>query len=236
MTCQLENGKRCSKCKELKPVQMFSKKSKAADGLQSRCKECIHEDSVRYYWANREKLQEKYRQRYKVNPDYFKRRAQLWAEANPERVREISRWQRYRWRKTHGDQVRARDRAHYAANREKLRERARRWRAKHPEVVRAQNARWAAAYPDKRRDINARRRARKRKAQVEIFSRADIFERDSGHCHICGKKADSRNWHLDHLIPLSLGGQHTKRNVAVAHPSCNMRKYNTGPTQLRLFG
>jgi hypothetical protein len=80
-----------------------------------------------------------------------------------------------------------------------------------------------------------KRRAQKLSAFVESFTRREIYERDGGRCHICGKKVDPNNWHLDHLIPLSLGGEHSKRNVAVAHPYCNLRRNNRGPAQLRIL-
>lgn len=38
----------CVTCKELKPVEDFSKRVKAKDGLQSRCKQCVKN----YYLAN----------------------------------------------------------------------------------------------------------------------------------------------------------------------------------------
>jgi 5-methylcytosine-specific restriction endonuclease McrA len=42
---------------------------------------------------------------------------------------------------------------------------------------------------------------------------------------------------LDHLIPLSKGGNHTSDNLALAHGRCNSRR-GAGriPAQLRLLG
>jgi 5-methylcytosine-specific restriction endonuclease McrA len=31
-------------------------------------------------------------------------------------------------------------------------------------------------------------------------------------------------WDLDHVIPLSKGGEHSYDNVQVTHPSCNRKK------------
>lgn len=91
--------------------------------------------------------------------------------------------------------------------------------------------------PDRTREHNAQRRARKRNApRVEVVDRAAIWERDGGKCHLCHKPCDPKDWHLDHVMPLSRGGEHAPENVAVAHPVCNMRRYNSGPAQLRLMG
>lgn len=71
---------------------------------------------------------------------------------------------------------------------------------------------------------------------MERIYRAKVWERDRGRCHICGQMADPKEWHLEHIVPLSRGGEHSYRNVAVAHPACNQRKYANVPARLRLEG
>ena len=72
------------------------------------------------------------------------------------------------------------------------------------------------------------RRAREAEARAcgESIRREDVYARDGGICHICKKPVDSLNWHMDHIIPLSLGGEHIYKNVAVSHPFCNTSKGN----------
>lgn len=38
--------KKCRKCKEQKPVELFYKAPRSLDGLQSYCKKCSHEKTV----------------------------------------------------------------------------------------------------------------------------------------------------------------------------------------------
>lgn len=66
---------------------------------------------------------------------------------------------------------------------------------------------------------------------VEDFKPQEIYERDNWICHLCGEKIDpslripdgmSRT--LDHLNPISKGGNHTKDNVSAAHWLCNVRR------------
>lgn len=78
-----------------------------------------------------------------------------------------------------------------------------------------------------------RRRALERGATVEKFARAEIFERDGWICHLCGGLIDrdarprsSKAPSLDHVIPLSLGGEHSRANTKAAHFGCNARKGN----------
>ena len=130
-----------------------------------------------------------------------------------------------------------RDAARYAVNRDRIKAVAREWYAANRERALATAAAWRSAHPDRVRDRKAIRRARERGAPVvERIYRARVWERDGGRCHICGRKADPRSWHLDHIIPLSRGGEHSYRNVAVSHPTCNLRRGTSGPAQLRLAG
>jgi len=41
---------------------------------------------------------------------------------------------------------------------------------------------------------------------------------------------------IDHIVPLSAGGDDTKANVQLAHFSCNTRKNVGGSQQLRIIG
>ena len=98
---------------------------------------------------------------------------------------------------------------------------------------------FSARYGDKRRGfcssecsnrfhgrINKRVRRAKLKSdgQVDRINPLDVYERDGWVCGICGKKVipelefpHPRSASLDHIIPLSRGGEHTLRNVQLAH-------------------
>lgn len=109
------------------------------------------------------------------------------------------------------------------------------YNAAHREEQAAKSAAYHAAHPDVSNRGAHVRRARKLGREIEKFDRSEILTRDGGICHICHKKVDPKNWHLDHLIPLAYGGTHTRLNVAVSHPRCNLRKNAYGPAQLRLL-
>lgn len=75
------------------------------------------------------------------------------------------------------------------------------------------------------------RRARLRSGEVEKFSDLEIFERDGWICQLClGPVDSSLPWphrlskSLDHIVPVVLGGGHTRLNTQLAHLSCNIRK------------
>lgn len=55
--------------------------------------------------------------------------------------------------------------------------------------------------------------------------RRGIWERDGGRCGICGKPvAFDRNMHIDHIMPLHVGGSNHAHNLRPTHGRCNMRR------------
>lgn len=94
------------------------------------------------------------------------------------------------------------------------------------------------------------RRARKRRGrrrlrgapQREAYTLRQVAERDGWRCHLCGKRVPDRPYAarpldptVDHLIPVSAGGNDTLDNVALAHNRCNWLRSDTGQAQLRLI-
>lgn len=73
-------------------------------------------------------------------------------------------------------------------------------------------------------------------APVTEVDRWAVYERDGGRCHLCGETVARDDFSLDHLVPLSAGGEHSMRNVATAHLLCNARRGVGGTAQLRLLG
>lgn len=122
--------------------------------------------------------------------------------------------------------------AYYARNRAKVIARARQWLKENNykesrEKLNARNRKYEATNPAvKIRHANreARRRAAKRGLPNEHVDRLQLLEMHDGRCGICGEGVDPNNFHIDHRIPLSLGGHHTYANTQPAHPKCNLSK------------
>lgn len=72
--------KTCSKCKETKPFEMFSKDRSRKYGLYRRCKDCVKA----HYEANKEKYAEYSKAYYEAN----KERYAAYREANKEKIAE----------------------------------------------------------------------------------------------------------------------------------------------------
>jgi 5-methylcytosine-specific restriction endonuclease McrA len=78
---------------------------------------------------------------------------------------------------------------------------------------------------------DAVQRARKHGCRIiERFDREDVFERDHWQCQDCGIQCAAPNPFdrtaatVDHVVPLHLGGDHSKANAQTLCLSCNARK------------
>jgi 5-methylcytosine-specific restriction endonuclease McrA len=78
------------------------------------------------------------------------------------------------------------------------------------------------------------RRARERNAKIVIpFSKDDIIKRDGLNCYLCGKLLTEKTATIEHLIPLSRGGNHKPENVRLACVHCNSTKNNKTLTEYK---
>lgn len=90
-----------------------------------------------------------------------------------------------------------------------------------------------------RRGGRARRRKRERSLTYKPIPLTKLIERDCGICQLCGEPVDiTDGWYdanggfhigrdyptVDHIIPLSKGGDNTWDNVQLAHHRCNSGK------------
>jgi len=52
-----------------------------------------------------------------------------------------------------------------------------------------------------------------------------ILERDHFRCRYCGARAPEVELHIDHILPVSLGGGNDQHNLCAACKSCNLAKH-----------
>ncbi|WP_112469424.1 HNH endonuclease [Streptomyces triticisoli] len=88
-----------------------------------------------------------------------------------------------------------------------------------------------------------RRRAAKRGGASEPYTTPEIAERDRFRCQLCGKRVAMKQVvphpkapTVDHVVPVSEGGDDTRANVQLAHFLCNSVKGPRGSQQLALLG
>lgn len=181
-------------------------------------KEKVRQASAQHYARNREKLTQwrsKNRERlaektarYRAeNPAKVKAALAAWYVKNKGRV------ERYKAaRRVH---IAALDAARYLRLREFIRARVDAWNAAHPwcNRIRQQNRR-------------ARQQSNGGTISKDVDTKLLVLQRAK--CAACRKEL-SGGYHIDHIMPLALGGPHDDKNLQLLCPSCNLSKHCKHP-------
>lgn len=61
---------------------------------------------------------------------------------------------------------------------------------------------------------------------IKAEQRWAIWGMAGGYCGICGEPVPYRQMHLDHITPVSLGGETVIGNLRPAHAACNIGRGN----------
>lgn len=113
--------------------------------------------------------------------------------------------------------------------------------AKDPAKFKQQDKDYYKKYPHKKIHNN-RDRARKKGVPSQYYTRKQIFDRDGYDCYLCNSPVDitanhivgQPGWelypHIDHVVPLALGGPDLLSNVKITHAKCNMVKGASAPS------
>lgn len=140
------------------------------------------------------------------------------------------------WRAANPDKVKANKAAYQERHREALRLKSAERYARlkqDPEYMarkRARVAAWRKANPHQNTIDANRRRARKAGSDGRLSP--DIEERllkaQKGRCPCCRQPLGA-DYHLDHILPLALGGTNTDDNVQLLRAVCNRQKHAKHP-------
>ena len=215
--------KSCSKCKIEKPVSEFCKNKRNKDGLHPWCKACRKE----YREVNKAAISEYHNKYKKVNKEAIYEYQNKYREANK-------------------DILSVRMKEYREVNKNELLVKGRKYREinKDERLIYMKEYRQSDVGKAANKKANHKYRALKFNTTVENFSPIEIFERDGYRCQLCGKKTRPDYKpnhplypHLDHIQPISLGGEHSRKNTQCLCHHCNLSKSNTGILdQLRMFG
>lgn len=222
--------KRCSRCKEVKPLEAFYKCSRTSDGRQSYCIDCVRE--VKGYKRPRVKAPEGYKfcyhcQQTKPLSEFHKDGAsttgvsskckscshEYEVQSYSEHAEEERKKARERYhRDVELSRERDRQRRQNADFRESRRLHAKAWRSENPDYdrnrvrdldqKRASTRKWSSEHQHIRRVHRLKRKAVKR-ALPDSFSHEDYSRMMEYWGYKCAVSGETENLHVDHWIPLS---------------------------------
>lgn len=84
--------------------------------------------------------------------------------------------------------------------------------------------------PAKYRAIQQNQRSRRRNGRLSHNIVERLMKLQRGRCTVCGKPLQD-DYHIDHIMPLALGGENADGNVQLLHPTCNLRKTSKHPVE-----
>jgi 5-methylcytosine-specific restriction endonuclease McrA len=163
----------------------------------------------------------RYADEYQNRKEEIKSRAKQWRLDNPERAREYDMAKHQRKR----DAELARMRARYEKNREADIERKRK---AYRENVEENREKQRARYAENKEYFKPYQKARKARIRSSSgsFTAKEIkkmIKDQSCKCIYC-KSDISKNYHADHIVPVSKGGSSFIENIQLLCPTCNLRK------------
>jgi len=141
-----------------------------------------------------------------------------WNQANPERRRALGREIQARQKQYHPEKVQAR----YTE-----------WRKANVEVAREAARAWARNNPEKRR-LNELRNEARRLNLEPIADSVFLKLMSETHCTYCRCEfgvTDATKRTIDHIIPVSRGGDNSPENLCAACQACNRSKNNRTPEE-----
>ena len=212
----MENSKTCSKCRQIKPLDLFRKDSRLKSGYGSQCKSCKYEQTKA--WVN-QNLDRKYAINKKwadVNKSKKQAATKKWAIANKSYLADKNK----KYRAVKKVELRAYAKNYRDSHKLEIAKSNKAWRIANSERKKRMDELWWRSNPKKVRTRNANRRARKLAASNFVVTEKDVKRIMAKPCAYCGNKSE----HLDHVLPLFLGGSHSIGNLVGACRHCNLSK------------
>lgn len=146
-----------------------------------------------------------------ANPEQEKLRVRAYREANKAKRNAANAV----WRAENPEKVKSSQDAYHAKNPGKANKKSSDWREKNPAQVRIQRH-------------NRRALVLSAGGSLSKGLLAKLFELQKGMCPCC-KQPLGDKYHMDHVMPLALGGTNTDDNIQLLRATCNQKKHAKHP-------
>lgn len=186
-----------------------------------KCKACVKAYNSKWYPANTE-----YHAVWRAeNPDKVKAAGATYREANRDKRNAYNE----AWRAANPGKVKSLTKAWYEKNRDKQKTQHAAWIAENKEKIKLSHAAWISANLEKCRVYNSNRRAKtSTEGKLSPNIKEKLFRLQKGKCPCCGNSLGD-DYHIDHIIPLALGGSNTDDNIQLLRSKCNLQKHAKHP-------
>lgn len=176
-----------------------------------RCRPCNNASQAIYRKANADKLNADSMLRYYAN--YEKSKA----------VKKKSK-------EKHAEKIKEDGKKYYIKNKAQCKLRTDKWAENNREKRRLIYKTWYDKKPEAVRVSTQNRRSRKKLATGTLSKdiAQKLFKLQKGKCPCCNKSLGT-NYHIDHIIPLALGGSNSDDNVQLLRSFCNLQKHAKHP-------
>jgi len=172
------------------------RKCGAVDRTKSgACRSCQKQAVLRYQRSNPDRVKATAKKYYDKNKCKRVAAAYAWNRQNPDKFKKNEA----KWREKNKDYIRIK---------------AKEWQLKNPEKVKHMRIRG---------DHNRRTRLLSNGGELSSGIVKKLLNAQKGKCACCGKSLKG-GYHLDHIIPLALGGKNSDDNVQLLTPKCNLKK------------
>jgi 5-methylcytosine-specific restriction endonuclease McrA len=197
-------GKICRKCGIWKPFDEFHVHKECYGGHSSTCKTC----KLEYRQSRKEETSQFMKEYYQENKKRIIGYAKTYYKENLDERKEYDKKRKQRDK----EKISKRQKKYYQLNRELFYRK------------------------------NQERRSYKHKVIFTPYERKQILDRDNWTCQTCGIKVHDRhtgNWntpdkaHIDHIIPISKGGNSEPKNLRILCRTCNLSKHDKQDEQLK---
>jgi 5-methylcytosine-specific restriction endonuclease McrA len=133
--------------------------------------------------------------------------------------------QKKAYRQANKEKLSAKKKEYYQSNKEKRDAYNKSYKQANPEKIAGYDKKYNQANPEVKRRADHKRRALKKQVggQLSKGITEKLMKLQRGKCAVCNTSVKNGH-HLDHILPIALGGVNEDSNIQILCPTCNRSK------------